>query len=149
MEHLNGPAAWELLQSHNRQYYQMFSAAYSGNPRDLRMTARPKSFWRRPSKQKVHVPIAADIAATSSDLLFGEEPQISAVDDQEMPMEQVQRRFESISRATNLHALLCEAAESCSALGDIYLKVCWDTARADTPQLRVIQGDDMGTRVHP
>ena len=141
MEHLNGPAAWELLQSHNRQYYQMFSAAYSGNPRDLRMTARPKSFWRRPSKQKVHVPIAADIAATSSDLLFGEEPQISAVDAQEMPMEQVQRRFESISRATNLHALLCEAAESCSALGDVYLKIMWDIHHAGFPQIRVVQGD--------
>ncbi|MBQ8094102.1 MAG: phage portal protein [Clostridia bacterium] len=141
METLSGEKAWKQLQSHNRAYYQMFSAVYSGNPRDLKTTARNRSFWRRPSKQKIHVPIAADIAATSSDLLFGEEPQIDAVDEQEMPVETVQRRLEEISRHTNLHALLCEAAESCSALGDVYLKVMWDVTASSCPQIRVVQGD--------
>ncbi|MBQ7487627.1 MAG: phage portal protein [Clostridia bacterium] len=141
MELLSGEAAWRQLQAHNRAYYQMFSAVYSGNPASLRTTARPKSFWRRPSKQKIHVPIAADIAATSSDLLFGEEPQIQAVDERENPVEAVQRRLEAISRHTCLHALLCEAAESCSALGDVYLKVMWDVTDTGYPLIRVVQGD--------
>ena len=141
MARLTAEMAWERLSAHNRAYYEMFSAVYSGNPRDLRATARIRSFWRRASKQKIHVPIAADIAATSSDLLFGEEPQIMAVDEREIPIDRVQSRLEAISRHSNLHALICEAAESCSALGDVYLKILWDREREIFPQLRVIQGD--------
>ena len=129
------------LQGHIRAYYQMYTAVYSGSPRELRMTARPRSFWKRPSKQKIHVPIAADLAATSSDLLFGEEVQITAVDEKENVDEAAQRRLEEIERINNLHALLCEAAESCSALGDVFLKVVWDREGARCPGLRVIQGD--------
>lgn len=140
---LSGPEAWDKLQDHIRSYYRMFSAAYSGNSNDLRLTARMKSFWRRPSKQKIHVPIAADIAATSSDLLFGEELQIAAVDnDDERPVEKVQHRLEEIERINNFHALLCEAAESCSALGDVYLKIMWDRDRMACPGIKVVQGDN-------
>ncbi len=141
LEIMDGREAFERLQEHASVYYAMHAACYSGSPRELRMTARPRSFWKRAGKQKIHVPIAADIAATSSDLLFGEECQIAAVNRDEEPNDRVQGRLETIARRNNIHALLCEAAESCSALGDVYLKVCWDTEEAASPSLRVIQGD--------
>ena len=71
--------AWAALMAHRSAYYAPYSAVYCGAEKALRKTAKPKSFWRRASKQKIHVPIAADIATTGSDLLFGEQPQIICV----------------------------------------------------------------------
>ena len=65
--------AWDFLCEHNQRVYRHQAAEYSGDMDSLRSTAMPKSFWARPGKQKIHVPVAADIASTSSDLLFGEE----------------------------------------------------------------------------
>ena len=73
--------AWAALMAHRSAYYAPYSAVYCGAEKALRKTAKPKSFWRRASKQKIHVPIAADIATTGSDLLFGEHPKIICVDD--------------------------------------------------------------------
>lgn len=137
--------AWDCLQWHNRAYYRYYSAAYSGDTDSLRRTAKYKSFWARPSKQKIHVPIAADIAATSSDLLFGEPPKITCVDtmtERQEDAEAAQRRLEEIARRINLNALLCEGAESASALGDVYLKIGWDRgARIGCPCVQVVQAD--------
>lgn len=138
--------AWACLKEHNRLCYAGHAAEYSGSEDLLKNTARAKSFWARPGKQKVHVPIAADIAATSSDLLFGEEVKLTCVDgkeeDDSKDALEAQRRLEEIARKNGLHALLNEAAESCSALGDVYLKIGWD--RDDPracPSLQVGQGD--------
>ena len=139
---MSAQEAWDRLQEHTKAYYAMYSAVYSGGPREMRQTARPRSFWKRPSKQKIHVPIAADIAATSSDLLFGEEMQIYVNDDKEERIDECQLRMETITTKNNFHALLCEAAESASALGDVYFKVCWDRERQDYPIIRLVQGDD-------
>ena len=141
LDALSAQEAWERLKDHDEAYYRMHAAVYSGDPVSLRRTAKPKSFWRRPSKQKVHVPIAADIAATSSDLLFGEEMQISANDDEEERLDECQLRLEQIIQKNNFHALLCEAAESCSVLGDVYFKAFWDRENRSCPMIRVIQGD--------
>lgn len=139
--------AWDCLQRHNHAYYRYYSAAYSGDGAELRRTAKYKSFWARAGKQKVHVPIAADIAATSADMLFGEPPKITCVDTMTERQEEenaraAQRRIEAISRAINLNALLCEGAESACALGDVYLKIGWDRdGRAGCPHIRVEQAD--------
>lgn len=141
LDALTAEEAWGRLQAHNEAYYRMYAAVYSGDPVSMRRTARPKSFWRRPGKQKIHVPIAADIAATSSDLLFGEEMQISAHDEKEEPLDECQLRLEQITQKNSFHALLCEAAESCSVLGDVYFKAFWDKENRSCPMIRVIQGD--------
>ena len=135
--------AWAALMAHRSAYYAPYSAVYCGAEKALRKTAKPKSFWRRASKQKIHVPIAADIATTGSDLLFGEQPQIICVDDmKEQPNGEGQKRLEEILRINTMSALLNEAAESAAALGDVYLKIAWDVLRLSCPMIRVVQGDD-------
>lgn len=146
LETLTPKQAWACLSDHNQIYYRYHAAEYSGHDDMLHDTARPKSFWARPGKQKVHLPIAADIAATSSDLLFGEEVKLTCVDagekdDSEEAMK-AQSRLEAIARKNSLHALLNEAAESCSAMGDVYLKIGWDLDDPmKCPSLQVGQGD--------
>ena len=66
--------AWEILQERREACYDNYAALYSGNVRSLIRTAPRGSFWARPGKSRVHVPLAADLAATSANLLFGEEP---------------------------------------------------------------------------
>lgn len=135
--------AWAALMAHRSAYYAPYSAVYCGAEKALRKTAKPKSFWRRASKQKIHVPIAADIATTGSDLLFGEHPKIICVDDmKEQPNGEGQKRLEEILRINAMSALLNEAAESAAALGDVYLKIAWDVLRLSCPMIRVVQGDD-------
>ena len=109
--------AWAALMAHRSAYYAPYSAVYCGAEKALRKTAKTKSFWRRASKQKIHVPIAADIATTGSDLLFGEHPKIICVDDmKEQPNGEGQKRLEEILRINAMSALLNEAAESAAAI---------------------------------
>ena len=133
--------AFARLGAHTRACYDPCIAAYSGDPRLLSRTGRPRSFWRRSGRQKLHMPLAAEIAATSSDLLFGEELILYMVDREERPRDDLQPRLEEILQHNSFHALLCEAAESCSALGDVYLKILWDRENGTCPCLRVVQGD--------
>lgn len=138
--------AWDHLIEHSKAYYQQYDAAYCGRRDKLGNTADPKSFWARKSKQKIHVPIASDIAATSSDLLFGEEPKLTCVDESENADSEAakaaQKRLEEILRKNSFHALLNEAAESCSALGDVYFKVGWDKEDSkNCPTIQVGQAD--------
>ncbi len=138
--------AWQCLSEYRQLYYRHCTAEYSGDDLHLRETSMPKAFWARPGKQKIHVPVAADIAATSADLLFGEEVKLTCVDEKECDNSEAakaaQSRLEEIARKNNLHALLNEAAESCSALGDVYLKIGWDRNDArQCPTVQVGQGD--------
>ena len=133
--------AWNRLQEHKSVYYAPYSAVYSGTPLELNMTAKHKTFWRRNGKQKIHIPLAADIAATSSDLMFGEDPSITVVGADEKPDEKAQKRMEKIERANCFHALMCESCESASALGDVYLKCAWDAALSKCPRILLVQGD--------
>lgn len=138
--------AWDHLVEHCKAYYLAYDAAYCGKRDKLRDTAEYRSFWARKSNQKIHVPIAADIAATSSDLLFGEEPKLTCVDENENAdseaAKKAQKRLEEILRKNGFHALLNEAAESCSALGDVHIKVGWDKEDSkNCPTIQVGQAD--------
>lgn len=85
-------------------------------------------------RTKLHVPIASDIAATSADLLFSKPPTITASN----PANQ-----DALNDLMDngLHAKLLEAAETCSALGGVFLRVVWDTEVSDQPMLDVAPAD--------
>lgn len=98
-------------------------------------------FWGtspKPGEQraKLHVPLAAEIAQISADLLFGQPPTILCKDD-----DVTQARLDELigDRAgTQLH----EAAETCAALGHVYLRVGWDReVDPDGPLLSVVDAD--------
>ena len=111
-------------------------------------TSRGK-FWSKLEQQerqeKIHLPLAKDIAKTSADLLFSEKPRFIIPEAQkESPRQDstlTQQRLNEIMKKNNSYSTLLEAGETCSALGGCYLKVNWDKDLRDVPLLRVAQAD--------
>lgn len=98
-------------------------------------------FWGNPPEQgnirdnKLHIPLAGDIASTSADLLFGEPPVWSIVEDLE-GAEETQARMDKIVENGLIPALL-EASEIDSALGGVYMRIAVDLDMG-TPTFDVI-----------
>ena len=107
-------------------------------------------FWSKIEQQereeKVHIPLAKDIAKMSASLLFSEEPQMIIPQSQEENPKQdalyTQQRLNEITNKNNTYSNLVEAGETASALGGTYLKVVWDKEVKDVPLLRVAQADN-------
>jgi len=91
--------------------------------------------WGEPDP--LHMPVAADIARTSADLLFAETPVFSA------PSDAAQARLDALGENLGLDAGLLEAAELAAALSGIYWRVGFDVAVApDRPVLAWVQPDN-------
>ncbi|MFB7617818.1 phage portal protein [Kitasatospora sp. NPDC056181] len=95
-------------------------------------------WWGQPTpagekRSKLHIPLAADIARTSSELLFSEPPQLVADD------AAVQARLEDLTKP--LRPVLLEAGELCAALGGVYLRVVWDGDVSETPWIAPVPAD--------
>lgn len=112
-----------------------------------------RKFWGSPppggglTLARLHVPLAGDIAATSADLLFGEELKVHAVadapaaagaDGQPAPTlgapatdQATQDRIDLILDDGGAFAVFLEAAEICAAWGGVYLRAGWDMQVAD------------------
>lgn len=141
-EFLTPEDAWDALIEYKQKYYRKYIAAYSGDRRELNATSDRGMFWQRQGKCKVHVPVAADIAATSADLLFSEEPSFVCYDEETEDNEsKQQKRLDELVDNNNLHGKLNEAAESCAVLGDIFLKLNWWKDEIEYPVITVAQGD--------
>lgn len=144
-----------------------WDAWYVGDPRQLanayrdRPINRPSQyrggivggfarfFWGRPvptgqERTRVHVPVAADLATTSADLLFSEPPRIvlpgQAENTERAPR---QKRLEELLNTPETHASLLEAAELGAALGGTWLRVVWDTTDGGPghPMLTAVHAD--------
>lgn len=99
--------------------------------------AAARFFWGAPAPvgqqdTKLHVPVAADIATASADLLFSEDVSVtydsSAEGVAEGVAEAAQLRLDAILDANNWASLLLEAADVASPLGGVYLRCTWDTS---------------------
>ena len=134
--------AWEARVEYRDNYYRKNIAVYSGDREELNATSDVGMFWKRSGKCRVHVPVASDIAAVSANLLFAEEPGFSCVDiDTEDNESKQQKRLDELVEKNNIHGKLNEGAESCAALGDVYLKLNWWVDEIDYPILSVVPGD--------
>lgn len=96
-------------------------------------------FWGNPTTEgqkrtKLHVPLAGDIARTSSQLLFSEPPKLTGANDA------TQTRLDALV-AGGLHPALLESGELGSALGGSYLRVVWDEAVSDRPWADPVAAD--------
>ena len=143
-EFLSPENAWDMMRDYYDKYYRANIAAYSGDRNELSGTSDAGMFWQRNGKCKVHVPAAADIAAVSANLLFAEEPFFTTYDEESEENENTQqKRLDELVQRNNIHGKLNEGAESCAALGDVYLKLNWRTNNpmAEYPILTVVQGD--------
>jgi hypothetical protein len=99
-------------------------------------------FWGKQAiapatRVRIHVPMAADIASTSADLLFSEAPTF-AVDGNVA----IQKRLDGIVEQEYFTRLLLEAAEVGSALGGVFFRATWDEEVVpDHPILTVVHPD--------
>ena len=151
LDYLTPQQAWDALMAYKGKYYRRYAAAYSGDRIELNATGERGSFWKRPGKAKIHLELAGDIAATSADLLFAEEPafaiDVPKTDDKEQDMrnEEIaaprQARLDELAKLNGIYSKLNEGAESCAALGDVYLKVNWWPEKIPYPVVTVVQGD--------
>lgn len=96
-------------------------------------------FWGEPTRapdrrNKLHVPIAADLCQASADLLFADEVQLTAKNTT------VQAAIDDMAD-DGLHSQFAQTAEVCAALGGAYLKVTWDENLADHPFLTTVDAD--------
>lgn len=135
-------AAWDELAAEKSRYIRVHTATYSGDHMDLSSTAKTGSFWDRKGKAKIHVPLAADIAAASADLLFGNPPRCRVYDDVSQDVEEEkQTRLDAMLRFNNFESIIQEAAEKAAVIGDVYLKGGWDS-REPFPFITISGGDE-------
>jgi A118 family predicted phage portal protein len=137
--------------------YEEHAAWYSGDPNRITrvysyrvsgLGANGKMWAQNLVNERrtmVHVPLAGDISALSASLMFGEAPKvkISEAFDPNTPNERArvaQNRIDEIIAATDVISRLLEGAETCSALGGVFLKVDFMTGYP-YPLLSVAQAD--------
>jgi len=137
--------------------YAEWAAWYSSDPTRLASvysglvyTPTPRGrFWAKEVKEErqtmLHVPIAADMATVSADLLFAEEPDIriseAHEEDAQEGAKEAQDRLDEILAYNEAHGLLVEIGETAAALGGCFAKINWDRERYDFPLLSVAQAD--------
>lgn len=100
-------------------------------------------FWGRPSttgqrKSRLHVPLAADIATASADLLFSEPPQFLASEDAN---DAAKEHVDELLNSAAFHSALVECAEITAALGGGWLRLVWDTEVADSVMVDTVPAD--------
>ncbi|MFJ6935699.1 phage capsid protein [Streptomyces sp. NPDC101132] len=105
-------------------------------------SGRPWRFWERPRPVgrrdgRLHVPLAADIAAKSAALLFSEAPTFT------FETAAAQKRWDEIAEACGLDCVLREAAEVTSALGGGALRATWNTALAQRVLITAVHADSV------
>lgn len=83
-------------------------------------------------EDRLHVPIAGDIASISADLLFGEPPKLTV----ETSQDQINKYIED-----GLFTNMREAAEANSGLGGVYLVNVWDKNIHPRPWITAVQAD--------
>ncbi|WP_405137528.1 phage portal protein [Nocardia sp. NBC_01388] len=101
-------------------------------------------FWGRPNLQdnpRLHVPVAADVARTSADLLFAEPMTVAVPDGGANNPELADERLQMVCGGDDTVALLLEAAELCSAFGGVYLRLWWDSAISDHVMIDKVSAD--------
>ncbi|MEV8623401.1 phage portal protein [Streptomyces sp. NPDC051079] len=96
-------------------------------------------FWGNPTpagekRDKLHIPLAGDIARTSSGLLFSEPPKL--ISDHEGTQARLDQLVEQ-----GLHPTLLESGELCAALGGAYYRVVWDGEVSDRPWIDTVAAD--------
>ncbi|MCM2420298.1 phage portal protein [Streptomyces sp. RKAG293] len=105
-----------------------------------RKDGRRRLWGRHPQpgkrEQRLHIPLAGEIAQTSADLLFADTPVITTTDTA------AQDRLDELLDVGGVAELLLTAAETAAALSGVFLRVTWDRdAAPDRPLLTVVHPD--------
>lgn len=119
------------------QEYKRAAAWYSGDPKRLRSEGDgdSHSFWKSSEDIKVHVPLAADLAAMSAAMIFATSPEVTC------EHEPTQQRMDEIMQEAGIYSVLLRAAELASAFGGVFLKWTWDAENDTMPRLMAVPAD--------
>lgn len=106
-------------------------------------------FWTgnddNPTKQRLHLPVAADIAAAAADLLFGETPSLKIPEAHEKTADSAAKdaedRLQDLVEQDGIVSTLLEGAEIASGLSGVYLRPVWDPEVAQRPILTTVNAD--------
>lgn len=113
------------------------AALYRGQP--TTDTGRRRLWSRdRPAQQpdtRLHIPLPADIASTSADLLFSEPPTFTVAGTV------AQDRLTEVAELGGVGNTLLESAEVAAALSGVFLRVTWDQSLAARPLLTTVHPD--------
>ncbi|MGW2724814.1 hypothetical protein [Streptomyces sp. NPDC001492] len=107
-----------------------------------------RMFWGEPitpgqPHAKLHVPIAADIAELSANLLWADIPTVTVDTDSTSDVTVADATTDQIKRYLDDrgHASMREGAEQAAALSGVYVRVVWDTTLRPRPWLDVLAPD--------
>jgi A118 family predicted phage portal protein len=107
-----------------------------------------RMFWGEPitpgqPAAKLHVPIAADIAELSANLLWSDIPTVTVDADSTEGSSALVGTQDQIKRYLDDcgHSTLREAAEMAAALSGVYVRVVWDTSLRPRPWMDVLSPD--------
>lgn len=98
-------------------------------------------FWGQPvpdgqsTRTKSHVPVAADLASLSADLLFSDPPAF------EFEADATRELIDRVIDEAGLWSSMREGAEIAAAMGGVYLRVVWDKTMFDFPWLAPVDPD--------
>jgi hypothetical protein len=147
--------------SGDSQQLQTFYMGYAGNDRtgffDPATTAQAwKSllkrffFWARQqpgatTRPRIHSGLPGDIAGASSDLLFGDPPDLiipeAHVVRAKSAAKDAQKRLDKRVDEDSMHSTFLESGEISAALGGVFQRVTWDPKFADRPLLVPVHPD--------
>ncbi len=151
-------AAW--LSGNPEELLDIYSAGFSINKGDYNFIENGIGystlhdvrgrFWGKNIQNErqtmLHVPVAGDIAATSSNLLFSEKPDVKIPEahEENAPQEakDEQDRLNYLIEVMDFYSRILELGETASALGGAYLKVNWDSSFRSFPVISVAQPDN-------
>nr|WP_225955424.1 phage portal protein [Kibdelosporangium phytohabitans] len=127
-----------------RHRWQSWAAWWSGDLDELRTRTpctAPGGYWARraakPGDREMHLPLAADIARTSAELVCGDTPVIEFEDDTA-----TQKAWDDLAQTIGWANTLLEAGEISAALGGVYLRPVWDKNTAGHPLLTTVRADE-------
>lgn len=134
-------AWWEGDPARLHSTYQQERGSGGSSPRRGLAGFLQRFFWGRrqpesgqPSRGDLHIPIAADLCATSAELLYSEPPSFDT--DNERTRVRLDAYIED-----GLFTQLQAGADVGAALGGRYHRVTWDTAVSDMPFLSTVHAD--------
>lgn len=135
---------WPPLAHHRMRYrWESWAAWWSGDLLRLRIAAErtaPGGYWWRrrdkPEASQYHLPLAADIARTSAELVAGDTPDLDWDDDA------TTTAWDDMAQALGWANRLLEGFEMGAALGGFYLRPQWDISLAPHPLLTVVRADE-------
>ncbi len=111
-----------------------------------------RMFWGKPPthgqpRKKLHLPLAADVAGMSANLLFETPAQAHLAQSGEEGKEAragndaAAERLDALFNTDAMASSLLVAAESCAALGGVYGRVMWDQALQPDPWIDWVDAD--------